>query len=145
MKIQDLSNIMNAAWRFFRITDESFSECLKMAWANFKLVALMRTRIVKFYFKKVDGTIREAYGTLKADLIPATQGDDRKRNDTGQTHYDTEKQEYRCFKKLNFVSIYLPLKQDNANQDETILEPCYCGAEKQSTKLYANCMQTKNK
>ena len=32
----------------------------------------MRKRIVKFYFQKVDGTIREAYGTLSNVLIPAS-------------------------------------------------------------------------
>ena len=105
MKTTDLSNLMRTAWRFFHITGESFSKCLKMAWANFKLVAAMRTGIVKFYFQKVDGSIREAYGTLRADLIPATSGDDRKRNDTVQVYYDTERQEYRCFKRLNLVAI----------------------------------------
>ena len=105
MKADDLRHIMNAAWRFRRITGESLSECLKRAWNNFKLVAAMRTRIVKFYFQKVDGSIREAYGTLKSDLIPETKGDDRKRNDTVQTYFDTERQEYRCFKKLNLVAI----------------------------------------
>ena len=105
MKTSDFSHIMRTAWRFFRITGESFAECLKKAWANFKLVVLMRTRIVKFYFRKVDGSIREAYGTLKSELIPATTGTDRKQNDTTQTYFDTEKQEYRCFKRLNLVAI----------------------------------------
>lgn len=105
MKRDDLRHLMQSAWRFFRITGESFAECLKKAWANFKLVAAMRTRIVKFYFQKVDGTIREAYGTLRPDAIPVTTGDDRRRNDTVQTYFDTEVQEYRCFKKLNLVAI----------------------------------------
>ncbi|MDR2936132.1 MAG: SH3 beta-barrel fold-containing protein [Rikenellaceae bacterium] len=103
MKTTDLRNIMAMAWRFFKTTGQSFSECLKIAWANFKLVAAMRTRIVKFYFRKVDGSIREAWGTLHPDLIPETKGDDRKKNDTVQVYYDTERQEYRCFKKLNLV------------------------------------------
>jgi len=60
---------------------------------------------VKFYYQKVDGTLREAWGTLRADLLPETKGDDRKRNDTVQVYYDTERQEYRCFKRLNLVSI----------------------------------------
>ena len=105
MKTNDLKRIMQTAWRFFRITGQSFAECLKKAWTNFKLVEKMRTGIVKFYFQKVDGSIREAYGTLRADLIPETKGDDRKRSDTVQTYFDTEKQEYRCFKKLNLVAI----------------------------------------
>lgn len=96
---------MKAAWRFFKITGEAFADCLRQAWANFRLVAAMRTRIVKFYFKKVSGEIREAYGTLRTDLLPPTKGDDRAKNDTVQTYFDTERQEYRCFKKLNLVAI----------------------------------------
>jgi hypothetical protein len=106
MKAQDLKHIMATAWRFFRITGESFAGCLRRAWANFKLVVAMRTRIVKFYFRKVDGKIWEAYGTLRIDMVPETKGDDRrKQNDTVQTYYDTERQEWRCFKRLNLVSI----------------------------------------
>ena len=105
MKTNDWSNIMRSAWRFFRITGDCFSECLRKAWANFKLVAAMRVRTVKFYFRKVDGAIREAYGTLRPDAIPATASDDRKRNDTVQTYFDIERQEYRCFKKLNIIAI----------------------------------------
>jgi len=105
MKTTDLRAIMQAAWRFFRITGESFADCLKRAWVNFKLVQQMHTRIVKFYYQKVDGTLREAWGTLRADLLPKTEGDDRKRNDTVQVYYDTERQEYRSFKRLNLVSI----------------------------------------
>jgi hypothetical protein len=105
MKRTDLQNIMAMAWRFFRTTGQTFSECLCKAWQNFKLVAAMRTRIVRFWFQKTDGTIREAWGTLRADLMPPTVGDDRKRNDTVQTYFDTERQEYRCFKRLNLVTI----------------------------------------
>ncbi len=105
MKRQNLSNIIAMAWRFFRITGESFADCLRKVWQNFKLVAAMRARIVRFYYRKVDGSIREAWGTLRADLIPPTTGNDRKRNDTVQTYFDTERGEYRCFKKFNLVSI----------------------------------------
>ena len=105
MNTTHLKQIMTMAWRFFRITGQSFSDCLKKAWANFKLAAAMRIGIVRFYFQKIDGTIREAWGTLRSDLIPQHNGDDRKRNDTVQAYYDTERQEYRCFKKLNLISI----------------------------------------
>jgi hypothetical protein len=105
MKTQDLSNIMKAAWRFFKITGDSFADCLRKAWANFHLVSQMRVRIVRFWFQKIDGSIREAYGTLRADLLPETKGDDRKRNDTVTVYYDTEKQAFRSFKSLNLVSI----------------------------------------
>ena len=104
MKTSDLSSIMSEAHRFIKIAGLSLSEALKKAWANFKLRVSMSKGIVKFHFQKIDGTIREAYGTLKENLIPAIAGTDtRKKKDTTQTYFDTEKQEWRCFKKLNLV------------------------------------------
>lgn len=80
------------------------SEALKCAWLNIKLKAEMKKRIVKFYFQKIDGSLREAYGTMNPDIIPAPTGT-RKPADTVQTYFDTEKQEYRCFKKANLIRI----------------------------------------
>ncbi len=105
MKRNVLHDIMSLAWQFVKRNGFTMSEALKVAWANIKLKAAMKQRIVKFYFQKVDGSIREAYGTLKENLIPATSGDNRKRNDTVQVYFDTEKQEYRCYKKANLISI----------------------------------------
>jgi len=82
------------------------SEALKKAWANFKLKMNMNKGIVKFYYQKVDGSTREAYGTLLEKIIPVAAGENhRKKNNTVQVYFDTEKQEWRCFKKLNPVSI----------------------------------------
>jgi hypothetical protein len=104
MKRKDLSTIMTEAHRFIKIAGILLSEALRRAWANFKLVVRMRTGIVKFYFQKIDGSIREAYGTLSSRFIPAIAGtDSRKKNETTQTYFDTEKQEWRCYKKLNLV------------------------------------------
>jgi len=104
MKRSDLSSIMSEAHRFIRIAGLNLSEALKKAWANFKLKVAMSKGIVKFYFQKVDGTIREAYGTLAGKFILAIAGtDNRKKNDTVQVYFDTEKGEWRCFKKLNLV------------------------------------------
>ena len=97
---------MNLAWRFVKRNGFALSEALKCAWANYKVKVAMATRVVKFYFLKVDGTIREAYGTLNAAVIPAISGNDnRRRNDSVQVYYDTEKQAYRCYKKSNLISI----------------------------------------
>lgn len=100
-----LSNVMNLAWQFVRKNGFSMSEAMRCAWANMKLKAAMKNRIVKFYFQKVDGSIREAYGTLCENIIPATNGDNRKKNDTVQVYFDTERQEYRCFKKANLLTL----------------------------------------
>lgn len=104
-KRNKLSEIFKMMWQFIRKNGYSRSEALKCAWANIKLKGEMKKRIVKFYFQKVDGTRREAYGTLKASLLPETKGTGRKQPDTLQTYYDTEKQEYRSFKKANLIGI----------------------------------------
>lgn len=100
-----LKEVMLMAWTFVKRNGFSMSEALKCAWANMKLKAAMKQRIVKFYFTKVDGSVREAYGTLKENLIPATSSDNRKKNDTVQVYFDTERQEYRCYKKANLLNI----------------------------------------
>lgn len=97
---------MQMAWQFVKRNGFTMAEALRAAWVNFKLKVAMAVRIVKFYFQKVDGSIREAYGTLRADLLPETKGEDnRKKNDTVQVYYDTEKMEFRCFKVANLVRI----------------------------------------
>ena len=100
-----LREILNLAWQFVRKNGFSMSEAMKIAWANMKLKAEMKKRIVKFYFRKVDGSIREAYGTLEEDKLPTTSESNRKKNDTVQVYFDTEREEYRCFKKANLLSI----------------------------------------
>lgn len=100
-----LKEVMLMAWTFVKRNGFTMSEALKVAWANMKLKAAMKQKIVKFYFKKVDGSIREAYGTLKENLIPATSGDNRKKNDTVAIYFDTEKQSWRSFKKANLLNI----------------------------------------
>jgi len=105
MKTSDLSQLMKTAWQFFRTTGFEFSVCLKRAWANFKLLQALKKGIVKFYFQKVDGSIREAWGTLNEKYLSKHTGEEsnRRRNETVQPYFDTECQEWRCFKKLNLV------------------------------------------
>lgn len=100
-----LSEIMQLAWQFVRRNGYSMSEALKCAWVNFKLRKAMASRIVRFYFLKVDGSIREAFGTLASNVVPETKGTDRKPNETIQTYFDTEKDEWRCFKRANLIRI----------------------------------------
>lgn len=106
MKTEDLKNIMQMAWRFWRTTRQAFAECLKLAWLNFNLKRRMAKEVVRFYFRKVDGSLREAWGTLRCDMVPAiSSNDNRKKNDTVQTYFDTEKGEWRCFKRLNLCAV----------------------------------------
>ena len=108
-KRENLRTIMQTAWWFVKHNGYSISEALKKAWLNFKLKTLMKVRIVKFYFQKIDGTIREAYGTMCSNLMPAYEpkNDNRAKNDTVQVYFDTEKQEFRCFKIANLVNVVI--------------------------------------
>lgn len=106
MKRETLKAVMRLAWQFVKRNGFTMSEALKVAWMNIKLKAQMKLRIVKFYFQKVDGTLREAYGSLREDLLQEARGEgNRKQNDTLQTYYDTEKQSFRSFKRANLVRI----------------------------------------
>ena len=98
-----LSRVFSLAWQFVKRNGFSLSEALKTAWANVKLKAKMQGGIVKFYYQKVDGSVREAYGTLKSELVPEVKDSGRKANPTLQTYYDTERQEWRCFKVANLI------------------------------------------
>lgn len=101
-----LHEVMSLAWQFVRKNGFSMSEALKTAWVNLKLKSEMKQRIVKFYFQKVDGSVREAYGTLCEKLMPAITGNDKRaKNDTVQTYFDTEVGEFRCYKKANLIKI----------------------------------------
>ncbi len=94
---------MLLAWSFVKRNGFTMAEAMKCAWCNYKVRQAMQSRIVKFYFIKVSGEIREAYGTLKSDIIPQTGESNRKKNDTLQTYYDTEKASWRCFKRANLL------------------------------------------
>lgn len=105
MKREHLSKIMRQAWQMVKKNGFTMAEALRVAWLNFKLRIKMMAGIVKFYFTKVDGTTREAYGTLKTELMPEMKGSERKPNPTLQVYFDTEKGEYRCFKVANLARI----------------------------------------
>ena len=97
---------MRLAWQFVRRNGASMSDALRIAWRNLKLKMQMATRIVRFYFQKIDGTSREALGTLCNRSIPAAYSDaenGRKKNDIVQVYFDTEKQAWRSFKKFNLL------------------------------------------
>lgn len=105
MKREQLQKIMRQAWQMVKKNGYTMAEALRVAWLNFKLRSKMLQGIVKFYFTKVDGSIREAYGTLNPSRLPQTKQSERKANPTVQVYYDTEREEYRCFKVANLAYI----------------------------------------
>lgn len=105
MKREQLQKIMSQAWQMVKRNGYTMAEALRKAWLNFKLRSKMIKGVVKFYFTKVDGSIREAYGTLNPSRLPQTKQSERKANPTVQVYYDTEREEYRCFKVANLARI----------------------------------------
>lgn len=101
----NLKDIMTLAWSFVKRNGFTMAEALKVAWLNAKVTKAMRTGIVQFFFMKVDGTLRQAFGTLDPHRLPETQGTGRRANETVQVYFDTDKQEFRSFKKCNLVKI----------------------------------------
>lgn len=106
MKRETLSKIMSLAWQMVRKNGYTISEALKVAWQNFKLKAKMKKGVVRFYYRKVNGELREAFGTLSDRVVPETKETGRKANNTLQTYYDTEREEWRSFKIANLVNVY---------------------------------------
>lgn len=104
-KRNQLSEIMNLSWQMVKRNGYTMSEALKVAWLNMKLKMQMKQKIVRFYYRKVSGEIREAFGSLQESLLPETKGTGRKPNDTLFTYFDTERGEYRSFKRANLLSI----------------------------------------
>lgn len=96
-----LSEIMCKAWYLARTYGLSMSEALRHAWAWFRLRADMMTKIVEFWFVRSDGTKRQAFGTLRSDMLPKIKGAERKHYDHLQIYFDTEKGEFRSFKIIN--------------------------------------------
>lgn len=97
------SKVFKLAWRFIKNNGYTLSEALKTAWVNVKLVAKMQKEVIKFYFKKLDGTIREAWGTLQQVMLPPVKGTGRQTPQDLQLYYDTLKESYRCFKKAQLL------------------------------------------
>lgn len=104
-KIDILRKVMRMAWQFVKRNGLSMSEALKKAWMNIKLKVALKSGIVKFYFQKVNGEIREAYRTLSSNLIPQTSsgGSSPRKDETTQIYFDTERGSWRRYKKANII------------------------------------------
>ena len=105
-KRNQLREIMIKSWQLVKVYGFTMAEAMKQMWAIYRLKKAMSKGIVKFLYTKLDGTVRTAWGTLKADLIPQTKGNNnRKKNDSVFVYYDNEMAAFRCFKIANFLRI----------------------------------------
>ena len=106
MKREDLRSVMNDAWRMFKVTGKSFGECLKKAWAILKLKVAMKTKVVEFWYTKATtGEVRQAFGTMKANMVGEVKGVARRVNEDLLTYWDCEKSAWRSMKKFNLIKV----------------------------------------
>jgi len=80
----------------------TFAEALKHAWQLIKLKYAMLKGVVEFSYRKVDGSIRTAVGTLQA---PHVNYEFKGKASTTKTmaYFDLEQGAFRCFKIENFI------------------------------------------
>ena len=102
-----MREVMAMAHRAFELKSAtmSWSECLKQAWAVLKLKLAMKKRVVEFYFQKVDGSIRQAFGTLQESLIDYTPNGKGYACKDCTKYWDEVKGEWRQFKNYNLIRI----------------------------------------
>lgn len=104
-KKYDLSKVMSTAWMMVRKYGYTMSEALSQAWSVIKLRVRMVGGVVEFFYKKTDGSIRQAFGTLKDGIVGAVKGTGRVAPMHLQTYWDTEVEEWRSFKMVNLLSV----------------------------------------
>ncbi len=73
-----------------------------------RLKKLLKAGVVEFSYKKKDGSVRKAKGTLKDELLPETDKDDERKKNLSKDcfyYYDLKRDDFRCFLRDNFIEI----------------------------------------
>lgn len=92
--------------RLFKIAHQikgsfaNFAAALRHAWVVIKLMQKMKKQSVSFVYRKVDGTIREAIGTLNVQYERKT--DSAPKYDS-VAYFDMDAQGWRSFKVENLI------------------------------------------
>lgn len=104
MKIK--RNIMLSAWELVKSLGITISEALVKSWAAYKLRVELLKGETRFVFRKVNGELREALGTLNTELFNYTPSanNNRKRNYGAMPYFDLEKGFFRSFKIESLVT-----------------------------------------
>jgi len=97
--------VMMYAHNIYAATKRSWRRCLIKAWELYRLAKKMRERAVRFAYEKVDGSVRLATGTL-CDLPAGVTSGKGKPSYKTFAYYDIDKQQFRCFKIENLLTIY---------------------------------------
>lgn len=98
---------------------ESMSEAVEK-----KFLEALKAGKVEFSYKKVDGSTREAVGTLKPELMKKAEATDKKIADGKKKHFvpptiliywDLEAEGFRSFRKANFIK-FKAVKEDKEDK-----------------------------
>lgn len=63
----------------------------------------MHEHVVHFKYEKADGSVREAFGTLKENLVKVQPQGVREVPDSVFTYWDLEADGWRCFRKDRYI------------------------------------------
>ena len=97
--------VMNHATHIFNSSNTSWSAALRKAWTLYRLAKAMRRGTVKFFYEKVDGSARVAYGTLCGLPAGVTSKGTRNGNTGTMCYWDTRKAAFRSFRVENFIAV----------------------------------------
>lgn len=82
----------------------NFSDALKAAWKAIRVYSGMLVGKVSFTFKKVNGEIRHAIGTLfNLNYVRKTTGEGESKNADVISFWDCEKEAFRSFKAATLI------------------------------------------
>jgi Ni,Fe-hydrogenase III component G len=93
--------VFKTAWQLIDKFN-NFSEALKYAWAVVKLKIKMLKSVVEFSYYKVDGSTRNAIGTLQSKFVDYEYKGQTSSNKVF-SYYDIEQGGFRCFKIENLI------------------------------------------
>lgn len=93
------SQLFKDAWTFLKKgIYKTFSEALKASWQRFKIMYQMFDGQVSFSFRKGNGEIRQATGTLKAQFLPQSSHPGKYNYPDVIKYFDLDKNEWRAFR-----------------------------------------------
>ena len=100
-----MRDLMKQAWMLVKVYGFSMAEAMKQSWKVLKLKEALKKGVVKFFYQKLDGTVRTAWGTLKEGLIPEIKGTEHKKNENLIAYYGNERQAFRSLKTANLIKV----------------------------------------
>ncbi|MCD7972568.1 MAG: SH3 beta-barrel fold-containing protein [Candidatus Azobacteroides sp.] len=97
------TEVFRQAYLLREETNRPFSECLVVSWKLYRLRKKLEAGIVTFSYRKLDGSIRRARGTLKdTGYIPKGKEISLK----VINYFDIDAKEYRSFRISNLIRVY---------------------------------------